>query len=284
MAQKAYDIYIGADPELFVRDTEKNVFLSGHDLIPGTKEDPFEVVGGAVQVDGTTCEFNVTPAKTSEEFQRNISAVISRMSKIIHLKNEKFELIASPTVLFDKDYFKNLPEEAKAFGCSADYNAWTGKTNPPPKTTLPLRTGGGHVHVGWRSDGDPTAKAHLINCSDITKQLDTVLFVLSHAWDKDEKRRTLYGRMGSFRPKFYGCEYRPLSNAWLRDQKTIDWVFKATYAASERFFEGNFIFEDKRALRMTRKPRLTKKVLKNYSSYLADQFGIPTLPEETLEG
>ena len=51
------NILIGADPELFVK--KDGVVVSGHDLIQGTKADPFPVQDGAVQVDGMALEFNI---------------------------------------------------------------------------------------------------------------------------------------------------------------------------------------------------------------------------------
>ena len=49
---------IGADPEVFVADSLTNTFVSAHDLVPGTKLEPFAVNKGAVQVDGMALEFN----------------------------------------------------------------------------------------------------------------------------------------------------------------------------------------------------------------------------------
>jgi hypothetical protein len=45
------DILVGADPEVFVT-TNSGIPRSGHGLIPGTKERPYRVEHGAVQVDG----------------------------------------------------------------------------------------------------------------------------------------------------------------------------------------------------------------------------------------
>jgi len=44
-------------------------------------------------------------------------------------------------------------------------------------------------------------------------------------WDKDSERRQLYGSAYSFRPKSFGMEYRYLSNAWVDNEKAMEFVF-----------------------------------------------------------
>ncbi len=238
------EILLGCDPELFVRNTVTGQYRSGHDLIPGTKDNPYMVKGGAIQVDGVACEFNTNPASTREEFLKNILQVRSRMEQMVLSslsetsdRAELFHLAATPTAFFDREYFDSLPEEVRRLGCTPDFDAYTEKANKPPETTEPFRTGSGHIHIGWGEYFDQYSDDHLSTCRDLVKQLDAVLFPLSYLWDADEKRRELYGKKGSFRPKTYGVEYRPLSNAWLNSKENIFKVFDTAKGAVELYFE-----------------------------------------------
>jgi hypothetical protein len=220
-------IKIGADPELFAK--VGGSFISVHDLMPGTKWAPFHVPRGAVQVDGVSAEFNIEPARTRKEFLRNIKVVRHGMLKLLQEKSPSLELVASPTATFDSMYFKELPEFALELGCQPDYSAYTRLPNEKPHTDKPMRTGSGHVHIGW--DGvHLKTEEHLIN---LVKDLDFALAPQALNWDTDKERMELYGSLGSFRPKEYGLEYRVLSNSWLQSDKTIGFVFDVTKKVAE---------------------------------------------------
>src|SRR5690606_35310738 len=75
-SQFAYSI--GCDPELFLVDGKGN-FRSAHDLIPGSKLQPFKVEKGFIQPDGTSAEFNIDAAVTEEEFTTNIKTVLKSL-------------------------------------------------------------------------------------------------------------------------------------------------------------------------------------------------------------
>lgn len=236
-------ILLGTDPELFLKD-EEGRYVSAHDLVPGSKTSPFGVPNGAVQPDGVAAEFNIFPASDVEEFVDNINSVMDSMLEIIHQKRPDLRYAADPTAFFDEDYFKSLPAGAKRLGCEPDFNAYTGKANPKPGTNKPMRTGAFHIHIGFTKGQNPFDKRHFQTCREITKQLDAILFPMSMEWDSDETRRQLYGKMGSFRPKHYGLEYRPLSNAVLRDEDTIRTVYSTTLMLVEEYFEGVHYFEE----------------------------------------
>jgi hypothetical protein len=237
-------ILLGADPELFVQNIETGAFRSAHDLIPGSKDDPYIVRGGAVQVDGVAAEFNINPAHDEDEFELFISLVRNRIDEMVREStNDTCRTVAIPTALFDQEYFDNLPEFPKMLGCTPDYNAYTGERNVPPQTDKPFRTGGGHIHIGWGSSFDPSDDDHLSSCCGLVRQLDAVLYPASHTWDSDMERRTLYGSRGSFRPKTYGVEYRPLSNAWLNSPDLIRRIYRDTYRATELYFEGVKLYD-----------------------------------------
>jgi len=237
------DILLGSDPELFVHDGER--FISGHDLIPGTKSEPYEVRGGAVQVDGTALEFNTKPARGAKEFSNTVEKVVNQLGGMIprHL-----ELLANPTAHFAKEYFDQLPEKVKELGCDPDYNAYTSTVNKRPDGGVHFRTGAGHIHIGWTNVDDPLGGNHLKECQAIVQALDVFLGVPSILLDKDVERRILYGKAGAFRPKTYGVEYRVLSNFWVMDDKLRQWVFNNTKLALTRLMDKNDFLPDHRNL------------------------------------
>ncbi len=232
---------------------ENGVFVSAHDLLPGTKQRPHLIEGGACQVDGVAAEFNTIPVSTASDFVEVINLVRRGMSALIQDNAERqgrtgLELVATPTAWFDEKYFNALPEEVKLLGCTPDYNAYTGEPNYPPSTVLPFRTGAGHLHISWQEAAvDPTDESHVALCREVVKQLDAILFPKSEVWDTDRQRRELYGAVGSFRPKFYGVEYRPLSNSYLRSDDLIREVFNtAEFAVRLLFEDGVKAWEDER--------------------------------------
>lgn len=272
---------IGADPELFLIDAA-GAFVSAHDVIPGNKVFPLPVDDGAIQVDGVAAEFNIDPANTADLFTNNIRSVLKQLQETVKLNNEGLRLIVSPTATFDKKYFKNLPSYAKALGCQPDFNVYSGKTNPPPRTRKPFRTGGGHVHVGW-NDVAGDAVLHSYECQEVVRQLDAVLYPMSLLWDEDDQRRGLYGSIGTFREKPYGVEYRPLSNAWVADPDLHVWIFNATMTAlecldlEEKIHDEPFWETMLQDIRKGRNPE--RATIRSYHDFLCDEFMIPALPK-----
>ncbi len=233
MSKPDLKLLIGADPEVFVMQGGK--FVSAHGLVEGTKDVPFAVDCGAVQVDGMALEFNIDPAANSKEFEHNISTVMSILDGMV----PDHTLNPVPTATFGAEYMSQQPEEATEMGCDPDFNAWTGgDINPKPDSGADFRTGAGHIHIGWTKDVDINNPDHLEACITVVKQLDWSLGILSTLFDKDVKRRNLYGDWGAFRPKSYGVEYRVLSNAWLQDPRLVKWVYATVTSAVQRLYKG----------------------------------------------
>jgi hypothetical protein len=233
-------ILIGADPELFLQNPNSGEFISGHDMCPGTKHEPFKVPHGAVQVDGTALEFNIDPALTSDEFVRNVNSVRETLKGF----NPGYNLVPEPVATFDNEYFKKIPMMAKRLGCDPDFNGWSLQTNAPPNPgKRPFRTGAGHIHIGWTENEDVYETDHFELCGAMARQMDYCLGIYSLLWDKDPTRRLLYGKAGAFRPKPYGMEYRVMSNAWLKSPILIRWVYNAAVNGAQTFFSGG-IYQD----------------------------------------
>jgi hypothetical protein len=210
------DIKIGADPELFVQLDGK--FISAHGLIPGTKEKPYPVERGAVQVDGMALEFNIDPAIKYEDFQYNVTTVLCELRKMVP---SEYEFVLSSTAEFDPEYMKTLPKEAVELGCDPDFNAWTGQVNERPDQHSSMRTAAGHLHIGWTEGADPYDDDHFVLCTEIVREMDAYLGLHSLLVDRDQKRRQMYGQAGAFRPKPYGLEYRVLSNYWVANPQEM---------------------------------------------------------------
>lgn len=222
-------IFVGCDPELFVYNPNHNHIVSGYGMISGTKEKPHKVRDGAVQVDGVSLEININPADTEKRFVSNIASVKKQLEAMI----TGYELRAVPVAQFDEIYFESLPEEAKVLGCDPDFNAWTGEPNMPPDMMRPMRTGAGHVHLGWTDYNMANLEndQHMADAVAVVRQLDYYIGIYTLLYDKDSLRREMYGRAGCFRLKPYGVEYRVPSNAWMRSPELQSWIFRAARKA-----------------------------------------------------
>ena len=274
---------IGADPELFIFNRREKVYVSAHNLIPGSKQEPFKVDKGAIQVDGTAAEFNILPAETLGEFSDNIFSVLNELIKKISDKNPDYELAAIPSVTFHPKYFRTLPLTAKALGCQPDYDAYTSQQNTITRPKKPFRTGAGHLHVGWTERADEYSVDHYMKCEEFVRQLDVVLYMTSLLWDKDNERRTLYGKIGAFRPKSYGVEYRCLSNAWVFDQRLHRHIFLSAVKAADLYDTGVNLFEIPRYADLVRRVREgenleREEVLDHYADLLSSRYCEP-LPD-----
>lgn len=235
------NLLIGCDPEVFLFDPVAQEFRSAHGRLPGNKAEPYPVPQGAVQIDGTALEFNTDPASTADEFISNIAAVRAKMREFV---GDGFDIVSVPVAEYTDDYYETIPKAALELGCNPDFNAWTADINPAPDVAVKFRTGSGHVHIGWGSGFQVDGYSHFMDCCKITKQLDYYVGLATLLWDKDDRRRSLYGKAGAMRPKPYGVEYRVPSNAWLEREETQRFVYEATVKAVNDLASGH-VCEDR---------------------------------------
>lgn len=228
-------ILVGCDPEVFV--AQGGVFKSAYNLIKGDKKNPQKIRSGAVQVDGMALEFNIDPAATENEFLFNVQDVFNQMKLMV----PDYDVVVSPVAHFSVEHLRNQPREALELGCDPDYNAWIEDANPRPDGDRPMRTASGHVHIGWTEGQDINDPGHKARCNIIAKQMDFYLGLASLSYDKEKERREMYGKAGAVRYKPYGVEYRTLSNAWLRSEALIKWVFRNTVKGVEEAMRGNIL-------------------------------------------
>ena len=227
------NILVGCDPEVFVK--QGDVFKSAFGLIRGDKKNPQKIRNGAVQVDGMALEFNINPAASEAEFLLNVQDVFDQMCKMV----PGYEVVASPVAFFDPEYLKNQPAAALELGCDPDYDGWTGIPNDKPDAQRPMRTASGHVHIGWTDNQNTDDKDYRIKCDVVAQQMDFFLGLGSLMFDSDVLRREMYGKATCLRYKPYGMEYRTLSNAWLRSENLIRWVYRNTTEGMRRLMSGD---------------------------------------------
>lgn len=202
-------ISIGADPELFIIDTNNNnKVISAVGIIPGVKGAPYAIEelgkGYGIEIDNILAEYNIPPAYNKEQFVQSVKNMLGYLRNYVKNINKNYDIQCIASRLVEDDQLQS--PEAKLFGCSVDYNAYSCEANPKPEgTSTNLRSAGFHLHIGYENPNIATSLA-LIRALDITLGIPSLLF------DNDNKRRLLYGKAGCFRLTSYGVEYRTLSS------------------------------------------------------------------------
>ncbi|MBD3261818.1 MAG: hypothetical protein GF334_09175 [Candidatus Altiarchaeales archaeon] len=230
-------LLIGADPEFFVYDPSINEYVSAHNLVKGTKEKPYKLKRGAVQVDGTAIEFNIAPAPTAFEFSYNVNYVLEQIREMVP---EKYDFRFKPTVVFSPKAWKDIPNFNKQLGCDPDYSGFDQRPmpKPAPKPRARTRTGAGHLHLGWTENKNPFDPVHYWDSKELARELYFVFRAASKIFDSDTERRYTYGDSAAFRPKSYGMEFRSPSNAWVNYPKLWPFVFDTAKKVFEDLLEG----------------------------------------------
>jgi hypothetical protein len=228
-------ITVGADPEFFLKSGEE--YISAHGYPCGTKDRPRQTQHGHVQVDGIALELNVRPASDRRNFILNLRGVVHDLDEIVQVWGAgKAFLVAEPVVPFSLEKLSALPESARALGCNPDFNAYTMAVNDTPECKTPIRTGAGHLHIGWGQDYE--GMEHFEKCATLVKMLDYTVGLRTLLFDHEPRRRMLYGKAGAFRPKTYGCEYRVPSNAWCQSEELAGIMYDGVIQAIDLLNEG----------------------------------------------
>lgn len=227
------NIVFGSDNELMILSGTK--LLSALPLIGGRKQDPTIFPDGtAMQADNVNAEMNTVPAKSFNQFEDSWVSVVASTEKHIQKQVADAKLVAIASADFDDDQLDN--EEARLFGCEPDFNAYELDVNEMPADAVnkPLRTAGGHIHIGI-NESDQTHEMLLDDFGKIRTTQAMDLFVgLPWVWlditDDAVRRRQLYGKASAHRPKPYGVEYRALSNTWCKNRELALLTYHLTQA------------------------------------------------------
>jgi len=212
---------VGCDPEVFLFSESRQEYVPSYDYIVGSKDMPLDLNENvSILCDNVMLEFTVSPASSEDEFVNNIKSALQE----IRSRALPGDVAISKEVYIEatRDMLDN--PMSQEFGCSPDYDAHTMSTNVAPKPTVKGRSAGGHVHVSFEGTGNEERIA-------LIKSMDLFLGVGLLSFDKDVRRKKLYGKSGCFRPKSYGVEYRVLSSFWIHDEDMIRKVFRQTEAA-----------------------------------------------------
>lgn len=196
---KLIDKTYGQDPEFAVFKNGQPVILA--DKIQGSKKRPFDLNKDvSVQPDGVAIEFCISPAKDVTEYGQLHAHLMETGQKYLNNLGQGFEMKAISSTHYSMSDLKRYPN-CMEFGCSPSYSAYTG--NPfiiPPADSTTLRSFGSHICVGFKGSLEDTHAYYKEICS-IIKCCDLFLGVPSLLLDRDNQRRSLYGKAGDFRLK-----------------------------------------------------------------------------------
>jgi len=136
-----------------------------------------------------------------------------------------------------------------------------------------MRTASGHVHIGWTNGEDIRNPHHQSRVNAMAQQMDFFLGLPSIFYDEDKERREMYGKAGALRYKPYGGEYRTLSNAWLRSEGRMRFVYRNAIKGMQELMSGNFLpskFGDIQAIINSSDKDAAMKIIKEAKLELCD--------------
>ena len=196
----------GSDPEFFVCDA-KGELLPAHERFYGEKP---SLPVGIPYVDGFQAEFKTAVTKSPKELVDEIRKGL--MIASTYLKpGEKIttkSLFETP-----EKYLRNFPPHIVQFGCKPSLNAYG---LPALITedcyTVPHRTAGCHVHIGFKEGLSRSMVNELVTHIDHVAGISSLAIMVGV---EDPRRRNMYGKPGEYRLTPYGFEYRVFSSSIL---------------------------------------------------------------------
>ena len=228
------NIKIGADPELFIINTKTGKVVSSVGLIPGEKGKPYisedMPEGFGLETDNILAEFNIPPVTDKLSFLNALNYMKNYIRDYVKKINPDYDIKCSASEDVDEDQLNS--DQARLFGCDVDYNAYTESPNPKPDGERgTLRSAGFHIHVSYDNP-------NIDDSLRLIKYLDMYVGLPSVLYDVDTRRRSLYGKAGSFRLPQYGCEFRTLSSAMYATDELISIVWDGIMKAIDACNSG----------------------------------------------
>ncbi len=233
---------LGADPEFFIT-TKRGKTLSACQFLPSKFNKTGVLSKSGIEIgkfffDGVQGEMNVTPSSCREILAIRIWQVLKNIKGEIGANNK---LVMKPSVVVDRNILDNADPEARRFGCSPDWNAYTGLQNESSLdgNTHRVRYGGGHVHLSFckkdRMLDDPQIFLDFVKLLDLIVGIPMLLLDIGPA---SNRRRKYYGKAGTFRETRWGLEYRQVSNIWLKSPELTSLVLGLTRTAYRIMISG----------------------------------------------
>lgn len=214
---------IGTDPEMFV--TRNNVISSVAGLLGCSKEEKLHLSKNVrLQEDNVLAEFDINPCVGYEQFNSTISEGIELTRQLLAKHGMDIAEGISSHV-YSETELNGFHKSAFVFGCTPDFNAFTGRQNASPTSENPgLRTAGGHIHIGYGE----TVKVDKQNQLSAGVLCDYYHSLPALFMDNDTRRKELYGKAGAIRFKDYGIEYRSLGNFWIFSEEYRKIIYQQT--------------------------------------------------------
>lgn len=220
------EVLIGTDAEFFLLDNTGSP-LSAEGLIGGSKwnKNIHEEGEYTTEEDGLACEIGIKPATTAEEFSQRIDKALRNVT------GRGFNISLNSSEKFD-EAVRNTPQGIES-GCMPSLDTYRKAVNAPLNHFEDeYRYSGAHIHISF---GFSDNEWH--------KHIDPDLFIMSmdhHLGIPYMKEEGILGntvhpyrRLGQWRMKPYGAEYRTLSNRWIFSKTTRKDVFNRTKKAVE---------------------------------------------------
>lgn len=261
------DFLVGLDVEGFIRNEKE--FIPATGLIGGNKRFPRPVENGALQEDNVMFEINVTPTNNAKTLRSNIASVVAQLREIVVGQvGPKAELLFISSANFSPTALYAAPNFAE-FGCSEDFDAYSGEVYEYPDFSKGLtRYAGGHLHVGALELSHPGMARKMIKTLDY--ELGGLYYALHPEEFAQSSRHLHYGRLGNYRIKPYGIEYRTLPPGWIWDNKFIDQIFTVV-SRSLKYIRDSGTTPNSTG---TRHASMQKAVAEGNTSYLSQLYGI----------
>jgi hypothetical protein len=208
---------MGSDPEFML--TKNDQYFSAISIIPANKYERQRIGRNEFYHDNVMAECAVYPGKTKSDVISNIRECLNDYIQLI--KPYKLKVQASQNYPASE----LLDPRAKKAGCDPEMDVYSLTTVKPPEeefATNPLRTAGGHIHLGCKMAQDEFQGYFIIRMLDLCLGLPSIYL------DKDTSspmRRKIYGNAGRFRKPKWGVEYRSLGNFWLASPTLVILIY-----------------------------------------------------------